>query len=66
MLQLEDEEVMIYNLPEFKERIQAISEHIKMAEAVLAELQGRNLTLELDLNNKNLNILCAKLAKEWQ
>lgn len=66
VLQLEDEEVMIYNLPEFKERIKAISEHLKMAEAVLAELQGRNLTLELDLNNKNLNILCAKLAKEWQ
>lgn len=45
VLQLEDEEVMIYNLSEFKERIQAISEHIGMAEAVLAELQGRNLTL---------------------
>lgn len=66
VLQLEDEEVMIYNLPEFKERAQAISEHIAMAEAVLAELQGRNLVLELDLNDQNLNILCAKLAKEWQ
>lgn len=66
VLELEDEEVMIYNLAEFKERIQVISEHIQMAEAVLAELQERNLALSLDLNNKNLNLLCAKLAQDWQ
>jgi hypothetical protein len=66
VLQLEDEEVMIYNLPDFREKTELAKEHILLAQAILNEMAAKNLQLELELANKTLTGLCGKLRREWE
>jgi hypothetical protein len=62
-LQLEDEEVMIYNLAEFRDKIELLKEHILLAQTILKEMAAKNLLLEIELNNKTLKGLCGKLRR---
>ena len=55
--------MVTYNLPEFKEKIEVIKEHILLAESFLKERAAKNLTLDVQFSNKNLNLLKAKLLK---
>jgi hypothetical protein len=54
---------MIYNLTDFRDKIEVVKEHILLAEAILKEMSAKNLQLELDLNNKVLTSLCVKLRR---
>jgi hypothetical protein len=54
---------MIYNLTDFRDKIEVVKEHIILAETILEEMTAKNLQLELDLTNKILAGLCVKLRR---
>lgn len=54
---------MIYNLSDFRDRIEVVKEHILLAETILKEMSAKNLQLELDLANKTLTSICVKLSR---
>jgi hypothetical protein len=65
-LALEKEEVVVYNLKEFKDRAADMEEHQLLAESVLQGLKENDLRLEVELQHPTLIRLRDKLMQDWQ
>ena len=66
VMELEREEVVVYNLKEFKKLAGVIEDHIRFADAFLRGLRDRNVRMEVELSNKNLMQLRMKIISDWE
>jgi Asp-tRNA(Asn)/Glu-tRNA(Gln) amidotransferase C subunit len=66
VLALEQQEVIVYHLKEFKQMAGLIEEHVLFAEAVLRGLREGELRMEVSLGNRQLAILRDKLLGDWK
>jgi hypothetical protein len=66
VINLEEEEVIIHNLAEFKDIMELVKEHVVMAECVVRELKDKDLLLEAEFRQASLEAIRLKLINDWQ